>query len=286
MFSSLQPSSQRTGHSIYTVNSAKKLSGYTWDISYGDGSGASGTVYRDTVTIGGVTYSSQAVEAATSVSSEFTSDTDTDGLVGLAFNSINTVSPQQQKTFFSNVASSLAAPILAANLKYHAAGEYDFGFTDSSKYTGSISYTNVDSSQGFWGITVSGYGTSPSTTSTSFSAIADTGTTLMYLPNAVLTSYYSKVSGAKNSNTYGGYVFPCSATLPDFYLKIGSYTARIPGKFINYAPADNAGTTCFGGIQSNSGIGLSILGDVFLKSQYVVFDLSVPRLGLAQQAGT
>jgi hypothetical protein len=71
VFSSSLPASSKTGHNIYTVDSTKRLSGATWSISYGDGSGAKGTVYKDTVKIGAATVTSQAVEAATSVSSEF-----------------------------------------------------------------------------------------------------------------------------------------------------------------------------------------------------------------------
>jgi len=52
VFSNLLPSSEQTGHNIYTVTSSKKLSGETWDISYGDGSGAKGVVYADKVVIG------------------------------------------------------------------------------------------------------------------------------------------------------------------------------------------------------------------------------------------
>lgn len=109
------------------------------------------------MTVGGVTFDKQAVEAATSVSSEFTQDTATDGLLGLAFSSINTVSPNQQKTFFDNVKSSLEEPLFVAVLKHDAPGSYDFGYTDSSKYTGEIAYTDVDNSQGFWSFTADSY---------------------------------------------------------------------------------------------------------------------------------
>lgn len=128
VYSNSQPSSQQTGHSVYTPGStAKRLSGQTWKISYGDGSGASGIVYSDKVVVGGVTATGQAVEAAQTVSDEFVQDVDNDGLLGLAFSSINTVSPTQQKTFFDTVKSSLAKQLFTCDLKAGRAGTYDFG---------------------------------------------------------------------------------------------------------------------------------------------------------------
>jgi hypothetical protein len=288
VFSSLQAQASLSGHDYYKVDASKRKSGYTWKISYGDGSGASGQVYADKVTVGAVTATSQAVEAATSVSAQFTQDVDTDGLLGLAMSSINTVQPQQQKTWFDTVKGQLAKPLFAVTLKYHAAGSYDFGYIDSSKYTGSITYVNVDASQGFWGFSATAYsvGTGAST-SASIDGILDTGTTLIYVSTAITRAYYAKVSGSQNSNTYGGYVFPCSATLPDFSITVGGVKQVVPGKFINYAPVTDGSSTCFGGIQPNTGIGFNIFGDIFLKSKYIVHDMSnsTPRLGFAQQAG-
>lgn len=52
VYSSELPASERSGHAYYTVSSSKALSGEKWSITYGDGSGASGNVYADTVVIG------------------------------------------------------------------------------------------------------------------------------------------------------------------------------------------------------------------------------------------
>lgn len=103
VFSSLTASADVNGQNEYNPSdssTASKLSGQTWSISYGDGSSSSGVVYTDKVSVGAVTVTSQAVEAAETVSSSFTSETDIDGLMGLGFNSLNTVSPTSQSTFW------------------------------------------------------------------------------------------------------------------------------------------------------------------------------------------
>ncbi|KAL2129439.1 hypothetical protein VTI74DRAFT_7813 [Chaetomium olivicolor] len=254
VFSSETSQSQVKGQTVYSPNkstTAKKLEGYSWQISYGDGSSSSGDVYTDTVSVGGLAVSSQAVEAAKKVSSEFTSDANNDGLFGLGFSEINTVEPVPQKTFFDNAMSSLDAPVFTADLRAGSPGRYNFGFIDSKAYTGNLTLK-----------------------STTIKGIADTGTSLFLLPSSVVTAYYGQISGAKYDTTQGGYTLPCSASPPSLSFGVGNNGANItvPGNYIKYAPTSSSGTTCFGGIQPDTDIGFAIFGDVALKAAFVVFD--------------
>lgn len=286
VFSSETPSSEVNGQTVYNPaksSTSKLQSGYTWSISYGDGSSSSGNIYADTVSVGGVSVTGQAVELAEKVSDTFTSDSSTDGLIGLGFDSLNTASPKAVNTFFDNAVSQLDSPLFTADLKHNAPGTYDFGFINSSLYTGSITYVPVNTNPGYWTWTSSGYAIgSGSFSSSSLSGIADTGTTLLYLPLSIVKAYYAKVSGSSNSNTYGGYVFPCSATLPTFTFGVGSARITIPANYLNYGPVSTGSSTCFGGLQDSSDIGINIFGDVALKSAFVVFNGgSSPTLGWA-----
>ena len=73
-----------------------------------------------------------------------------------------------------------------------------------------------------------------------FNKLTDTGTTLLYLPQTVVTAYYNQVPGASYNSNQGGYTFPCSTTLPSITLGLGSYRAVVPGSYINYAPVSGS----------------------------------------------
>ncbi|KAF4550638.1 Aspartic protease SNP2-like protein 1 [Elsinoe fawcettii] len=285
VYSDLMPSTSTSGHDIYKVASGVEKQGYTWSITYGDGSGASGKVYADKVQVGGVTATSQAVEAATSVSKAFINDVHSDGLLGLAFSTINTVQPVGQTTFFDTVKASLAAPVFTSTLKKGAAGSYDFGYIDSAKYKGNITYIPVNQDNGFWEFNALNYIVGRTKFSTNIGdSIADTGTTLLYLPARVVTNYYAQVKGSTLNKKYGGWTFPCASTLPDLIINLGGTGYTVPGSYLNYSPITKQ--LCFGGLQPNTGIGFSIFGDIFLKSVFTVWDATDGnvRLGFAKQA--
>ncbi|KAK4187921.1 putative endothiapepsin precursor [Podospora australis] len=315
VFSTLMGKDEVNGQAVYNPEesrSAKKMEGYSWKIQYGDGSTSSGDVYQDTVTVGGLTVSSQAVEAARNVSDEFTADTANDGLIGLAFGSINTILPKQQHTWFENAMSQLDQPVFTADLKASSPGHYNFGYIDSSAYKGNITYTAVDSSDGFWMWDSPGYAvgsTSSGLNATVIHGIADTGTTLLLLPEEVVGAYYSQVDGGGYSPSQGGYTVPCDVKAPSLYFAVSSSSSsggggggggggregeddaaladatfiKIPGKYMVYSPVDKTGKECFGGVQEDTGIGFSIFGDVALKAAFVVFDAGNLRLGWAEK---
>lgn len=253
-------------------STSKKLDGSTWQITYADESSCSGDVYMDTVTINGLTVKQQAVESALTVSEQL-AEGNGDGLLGLAFSSINTVRPTPQETWFDRVSGSLDSPLFVADLRHDAPGSYVFGAVPPAVYD--VQYAPVDSSQGFWQFSTS------NNLGASFNAIADTGTTLLLVDDGIVGSYYAEVPGAVGDEQQGGYVFGCDAKLPDFSFAVGGGNITVPGALINYAPTGDG--RCFGGIQSAGDIPMAIFGDVALKAAYVVFDAGEMRLGWAQK---
>lgn len=189
---------------------------------------------------------------------------------------------------------SLPWRIASRKLTKRAAGNYNFGFLDTTEFVGPLSFVDVNATDGFWQFEATAFSIGSGDSKVNGSsmvvplahrAIADTGTTLLMLPAALTQAYYWQVPGAKTSAEAGGWVFPCNATLPDLTLHIGTYKAVIPGELVNFAPADTdsfeTATVCYGGIQSSMGFPFAIYGDVFFKAQFTVFDLADKKLGFA-----
>lgn len=190
----------------------------------------------DTVDIGGSTVNAQVIGLPDDVSDSFISNTASNGLVGLAFSSLNTVKPNPQKTFFDNVVADLTQPLFTAQLKSNSVGSYEFGNVDTSAFTGKLAAAPVDSSRGFWQIdSTSAVVQGQNINIANGKAILDTGTSLMLAADELVVGYWNNVQGAQLNDNAGGVIFPCNADLPDLQVAIGDNLVTVEGANMNFA---------------------------------------------------
>ena len=168
------------------------------------------------------------------VSSQFSGDTHSDGIVGLGFSQFgNSIRPSPMPTFFEEAALMLQENIFTANLKDGTPGQYEFGRIDGSAYKAPPTYTAVNSSGGLWQFDLSQYAVAADTYGGVVSpAIADTGSSLLMLDPAIVNNYYAQVPTSTDDEQ--GRIFPCDTALPDFSFGIGSTMATISGSLLNY----------------------------------------------------
>ncbi|QRV95881.1 aspartyl protease [Ceratobasidium sp. AG-Ba] len=254
------------GHSIYNPkksSTSESLPGETWQISYGDGSHASGDVYLDTVVIGDIEIKRQAVEVAHQLSSEFI-ESGSDGLLGLAC-----------EFEFSRVKLD----------KRDSKGFYTFGYIDDTVHSSKLYWQPLVEDTDWWEVP-SAYikiGSDIYDRGWNNTAIIDTGTTLILLDDDTVERLYSKVPGSRLDEDYGGYIFPTDAKLPAIAFCVGHWLFTVPSEELIFSGAGNG--MSYGAVQSKGQNPQDILGDVFLKHVYVVFDQGeLPRVGVAQRS--
>ncbi|GBE83078.1 Aspartic protease [Sparassis crispa] len=282
------PSSSCSGcgsHSTYNPSSSStsKSESGTFQISYGDGSTASGPEYTDTVSLSGVTVTGQALSAVTSESGEFQSDP-ADGLMGLAFQSIS----QLQSSPFPFTASSegvISQGVFAFKLTSSGAELY-MGGTDSSLYSGDIEYHDLSSSDGFWQIGGASAIVNGQTATSGFDTVIDSGTTLAYGPTSGVSQLYAAIPGSQQGSD-GTYTFPCdsSATVG---FSWGGQTWQIDPSLFNQGTSSSDSSQCVGAIGASDNLGLGsntwLLGDIFMSNVYTAFSIDQNAVGFAALA--
>ncbi|CED82068.1 aspartic protease [Phaffia rhodozyma] len=270
-------------HHKYTLTSTGKKQSGTFSISYGDGSSASGPVYKDNVVASGLQATSQVFGAVTSESSSFSSDP-SDGISGLGWPALAQLSGTSY--FWSLInQGTVTSPVFSFRLATTNSELY-LGGINSAHYTGAITYTPV-TQKAYWtialgGVSVNGAAINPSVSS----AIIDTGTTLVYGPTAGVAALYAKIPGsASMADTYGSdyqgyYTFPCSA-VPTVALTFGGSSFSVPTSAFNLGTVSSGSKQCVGGIVGQ-GDGSWLVGDVFLQGVYSIYDVGNARVGFAK----
>ncbi|KAG0200912.1 hypothetical protein BGX28_006159 [Mortierella sp. GBA30] len=265
-------------------SSTFKKDGRPWKIAYGDHSTASGILGSDVVSIGGISVR-QTIGLATAESAQFASSPE-DGLFGLGFNTIESV--PGVKTFLDNAiaAKAIAQPVVSVFLPSvrrngGVGGEYLFGGIDATKFTGSLTYVPV-TKKGYWQVHIAGASVNGVSIAKASEGIIDTGTTLVIVSAAAAQAIHSKINGAKN-DPQNGWIVPCALKTN----KAGSVGFNMGGKTFNVPMADLAfedlgdgSGNCFSGIQGTQN-NLWVLGDIFIKNNYCVFDQGTARIGIA-----
>jgi cathepsin E len=276
-------------------------------VTYGSGS-FSGTEFTDTVTIGsGLVITKQSIGVA-STSQGFAG---VDGIIGIGplDLTLDTLSPATTSTIptvtdnlFSQghisaheIGISFEPSITGNDLN----GEITWGGTDSTKFTGSITFipiTSTSPASEFWGINQSiRYGTSTNILSTT-AGIVDTGTTLILLSTQGFNAYQKATGAVNDANT--GLLRITSAqfsNLQSLFFTAGGATFQLTANAQIWPRALN---TDIGGVAGDiylitnslgtpSGQGLDFInGFAFLERFYSVFDTANKRVGFATTSFT
>jgi hypothetical protein len=201
-----------------------------------------------------------------------------DGILGLAFKTISI--GHAVPVFEMAIDQKLVPhPVFSFYLGNLADGELTFGGYDTSKYTGELQKVKLTSAT-YWQIEIDGVNAGDNEIDGKNSAIVDSGTSLIALPSSQMEEL-ANVLGAMRMFT-GQYTVDCSS-IPH----LPAVTFKING--INY-PLDGAdyvlqsGNICllaFMAFPTESGPSY-ILGDVFMRRYYTVFDYTNQEIGLAE----
>ncbi|KAL4245319.1 peptidase A1 family protein [Abortiporus biennis] len=276
------------GHKAYDASQSSTANALTtpFRLSYGDGSSVDGEQYTDTVTLAGLTATKQTLGSATSYSPGFnTQNFAPDGLVGLAFMSI---SAYNSPPFFQNVMDQGQSDSAMFAFKLSAdASELYVGGVNNAHYKGDFAYASV-THEGYWEVNMDSVSVGGQQVAGQQSAIVDTGTTLLVGDSKTVANIYSNIPNAQASDTSGPgmYTFPCNA-VPTISLTFGGKAFNIDPTILNMGTVSPGSDRCVSGLvasQSSDDMKFWIVGDVFLRNVYTVFDVGNSRVGFADLA--
>lgn len=288
-----------SGRSYVRTSTSQQTSNRV-SVSYGSGS-FSGNEFTDTVTLGSLVIPRQSIGVATTS----TGFDGTDGILGIGpvdltqgtlSPATNSLIPTVTDNLFNNGqinANEIGISFEPTNTVEILNGELTWGGTDSSKLTGSITFsprTRTSPASLFWGIDQSvRYGSTSILGTTA--GIVDTGTTLVLLASDALARY-RQATGAVMDNTTGLLRITQTqfANLQSLFFTTGGATyeltanAQIWPRALNTAIGGNSNSVYLivGDIGTPSGEGFDFVnGYAFLERFYSVYNSANGAVGFA-----
>jgi hypothetical protein len=262
-----------------------------FNISYVDGSGAAGDYATDTFRFGGQSIKDMQFGIGYVSSSP-------EGILGIGY-TINEVQVNRfgldeypnlpQKLKDDGTISSNAYSLWLNDLDA-STGSILFGGVDTDKFHGSLATLPILQEQGTYAefiIALTDMGIGDNKTSlfanSNIPVLLDSGSSLMYLPDNVATALYQRFNARYDSRQQAAFV-DCDLANQDGTLDFGfsGVTISVPYNELVITAAISRGVpVCILGI-GPAGNSVSVLGDTFLRSAYVVYDLSNNEISLAQ----
>ncbi|KAH7914900.1 acid protease [Hygrophoropsis aurantiaca] len=269
------------GHTIFNPNSSStsKDLGQTFNATYGKGN-AFGELYTDVVTVAGYTATNQTIIVAEQYGDAFSDqDFPPDGLMGLAFQRLT---GYDSPPFFLNLITQKAVPepVFAVKLADNGS-ELLLGGINSDLYTGNITYVPV-TEEAYWQIDIDGMSANGQQLIKNVSGIADTGTSLLTGDTTNVANFYASLNATSLGN--GLYSLPCD-NFPNATMEIGGRSFALSSETFNLGPVKYQSPDCVGGLVASDVLNdLWILGDVFLRNTYTIFDVGNTQVGFAELA--
>jgi len=264
-----------------SASSTYKANGTKFEIHYGSGS-MEGFVSNDVLTIGDLHIKKQDFAEATKEPGLAFAFGKFDGILGLGYNSIsvNHITPP----FYSMIEQGLIdEPVFSFRIgtSENDGGEAIFGGIDLSAYRGDIHYVPVRR-KAYWEVELPKVSFGDDVLELEHTGAAiDTGTSLIAVPTDIAEMLNTQIGAKKSWN--GQYQLDCAKvpSLPELTFHFGG--KAYPLKGTDYI-LDIQGTciSAFTGMDINlPGGSLWIIGDVFLRKYYTVYDHGKDAVGFA-----
>ncbi|KAF9125403.1 Leucine aminopeptidase 1, partial [Mortierella sp. 14UC] len=279
-------------------SSSYQQDGRSWSINYADDSKVSGVLAKDNVKVAGISINDQTFGMA-SVNSGSTAATGVDGIMGLGFNSNSEMGNVNTPITNMILQNQIDQPIVSVWLNKAVdqdaglsnGGQFIFGGVDPSLYTGPITYLPVSSTKE-WQIKIDQIFIGRkelSLSSSASSAIVDTGSSYILFPDYLATAFHRAIPNSQYDSKLGWWV-PCSVANSryggDLTFVLGGQKFSVPlsdivilkSAFNGYCLSAIDSWQELAGHGGQSGI---LLGDLFIKNQYVVYDYEKKQIGFA-----